>query len=171
MELTQMLAHCRTFEERAAALFRRFAAASRGNPELCALWTGLAREEEAHARSLAGVADTLRPIDAQRVRLDGWSEALGAVAAQLTLAESLPASAPMERQLIAALDLERTELEAARRALVAASGLPVDAEPQADHAVRLAAAAVRLSEDPEVRLAAALLRTRALLADRTRASA
>jgi hypothetical protein len=171
MDFMQMLDHCRSFEERAAALYRGFAASARDNPKLCALWTGLAREEEAHADSLTGLANILRPIDAQRVRLNGWAEALAEVAARLAAAEALPPGAPAARQLVAALELERTELEAARRALVAASGVAGEPEAQADHAVRLASAAAQLSDDPDVRLAAALLRAHALLTERSRATA
>jgi len=164
-----MLDHCRSLEDRAAAVYRRFAAEARQNPALCALWTGLARDEEAHSRSLVAVAHTLRPIDAERIRFEGWAEALGEVAAQLAAAEAIPPGAPPARKLLAALELERTELEAARRAILAAGGVRIgNGRSQADHAAHLAAEAARLSEDPDVRLAAALLRARALLATRRR---
>jgi hypothetical protein len=152
-------------------LYRRFAAEARGAPRLCALWTELAREEEVHARSLAALVDRLRPIEIQHIRLEGWSDALDEVDKRLTIAEKLPPGAPLERQLVAALDLERTELEAARYALLVASGFTADEEPQVGHAARLASAAASLSSDPDVRLAAALLRARSFLRDHARATA
>jgi hypothetical protein len=170
MDFIRMLDRCRSFEERAAALYRRFAADARAKPELCALWTEMAREEEAHARSLTAVAQQLRPIDVQHIRLDGWTEALDEVADRLVVAEGLPPGAPVARQLVAALDLERTELDAARYALLAASGLGFDIESHADHAARFALAASRYA-DPAVLLASALLRARALLTEHDRATA
>jgi rubrerythrin len=53
MRLDGMLKRCERLELRAATLYRAFAAASRAESELCALWTTLAREEEDHARSIA----------------------------------------------------------------------------------------------------------------------
>jgi hypothetical protein len=171
MDFTEVLSSCRSLEERAAALYRRFAAEARGNPALCTLWTELAREEEAHARSLDAPAERLRPIDLQRIRLDGWSEALADVAERLAAAEALPPGAPVGRQLVAALDLERTELEVVRQALLVAAGIGIDAGSHSDHAARLAVAAPRFSADADVELAAALLRARALLAERAFAAA
>jgi hypothetical protein len=63
-------------------------------------------------------------------------------------------------QLSTALDLELTELEALRYVLLAACRHP-EGDMSAAHAVRLAEAAMRLSDDPQVRLQAALLRARA----------
>ena len=50
MRLDDMLDRCQRLEERAAALYRSYAASTRAEPSACALWTELAREEEEHAR-------------------------------------------------------------------------------------------------------------------------
>ena len=63
MELERILDRCHALEQRAAAAYRSFAAAARGTPEVCALWTRLAREEEEHARSIA----TIRTASGVRV--------------------------------------------------------------------------------------------------------
>ena len=75
----------------------------------------------------------------------------------LVAAEDLGREAPTDRQLAAALDLEMTELEALRYALLAAADRPEMTEPTA-HALRLAEAAGAFSNDPHVGLQAALLR-------------
>ena len=165
MQLDDMLERCEHLEKRAAALYRSYAAASRAEPERCALWTALAREEEDHARSIARVRAAIEPTIGWRTWLEGWEEALVDVADCLTAAERLGAEAPGDRQLSAALELEMTELEAMRRVITAPYGQP-QAEALDDHAVRLAEAAMQLSEDPQVRLQAALIRART----RTKAS-
>ena len=43
-----MLDRCCGFEIRSAALYRNFAAGARDQPDLCALWTAMAREEDDH---------------------------------------------------------------------------------------------------------------------------
>jgi hypothetical protein len=163
MELDRMLDRCRTLEERAAALYRGYAAATRHAPPLCALWTELAREEEEHARSLAVARRDLEPVEGWRTDIRGWEEALGEIEARLATAEGVGAGGNPDRQLAAALDLEMTELEALRRLLLLVSHRAVREGPQAGHAERLADAATRLSEDPHVTLQAALLRARARL--------
>ena len=50
MELESLLQRCGTLEERAAALYRGWAAGARDNPPVCNLWTALAREEEEQRR-------------------------------------------------------------------------------------------------------------------------
>jgi hypothetical protein len=162
MKLDGMLERCRRLEERAAALYRSYAAAARTDPTLCALWTALAREEEEHAEALSGARTHMEPTAGWRTWLDGWDEALGEVEACLTAAERLGADAPSARQLSAALELEMTELEALRHVLLAACRKPYVAGPD-QHAVRLAEAAERLSDDPQVRLQAAVLRARTWL--------
>jgi hypothetical protein len=159
MHLNPLLSRCERFEERAAALYRGFAAASRAEPGLCALWTGLAREEEAHARSIAELRRT-QPSEAS-TRLDGWTEAIAEVERCLAEAERLGGEATTPARLSVALDLETSELDALRHALLGASGRAEDESPA--HALRLADAAVRLSDDPQVRLRAALLRARVQL--------
>jgi hypothetical protein len=96
---------------------------------------------------------------AARTRIDGWEEALEEVERCLAVEDPGP-GASVEQQLSMALDLEMTELEALRRALLAATNQPEGADPT-EHAVRLAGAAVTFSSDPHVGLQAALLRARA----------
>jgi rubrerythrin len=163
MHLDPMLARCQWLEERAAAAYRSFAATARSTPSLCALWTALAREEEEHARSLVTASASLRlKGTAHQPRLDGWEPAMDEVERCLRTAEELGPGASTDRQLAAALDLEMTELEALRHALLAAGEHPVVAEPTA-HALRLAEAAGGFSNDPHVALQAALLRARVRL--------
>ena len=52
VRLFDFLDRSEVLEERAAALYRAFAAARRDDPELAALWTALAADEDAHARSV-----------------------------------------------------------------------------------------------------------------------
>jgi rubrerythrin len=160
MQLDSMLKRCRTLEERAAAIYRTFAAGARHVPELCAVWTALAREEEEHGRSLACAAAQPPP---PHVRLEGWEEALAIAEERVAVAERLGAGAGADRQLAAALELEMSELEVMRHTLLAASGRRPPAPSQEDHAVRLAEFAARASDDPQVRLQAALVRARAAL--------
>ena len=166
MQLDRMLDRCRRLEERAGAVYRSYAAASRADPALCALWTALAREEEEHARSIAVARSRLDPPERWLTQLEGWEEALAEVEQRLLAAEQLGPGATINLQLSAALDLEMTELEAFRHVLLAASNQPEVDAPSA-HAARLAEAAVTLSNDPHVRLQAALLRARARLTGTT----
>lgn len=162
MQLDQMLERCARLERRAAALYRGFAAATRSHPDLCALWTALAREEEEHARSV-GTARRRSPGAAQwQTRIDGWAEALGDVERRLAAAEQLLPGATPEQQLSAALELEMSELEAMRCELLHASA--VVPGPDADHAERLADTAAAYTDDPQLRLQAAVVRARARLA-------
>src|SRR5262249_26965654 len=131
-------------------------------PSLCALWTSLAREEEEHAHSIALARARLEPSAGWRTWLEGGAEALGEGEARLAGAEDLGAGAPIERQLSAALELEMTDLEALRHVLIAACDLH-HVEPPDRHALRLADAAERITDDPQVRLQAALLRARTRL--------
>ena len=160
-----MIDRCRGLEERAAALYRCFAAAARTKPVLCALWTELARDEEEHARTLVRARAHVKPPESWRTRIDGWEEALTDVEERLTAAERVAATATAERQLSAALELEVSELEALRQFLLTISEVPDAAKPQGDHAARLASAAERFaSEDSQLRLQAALLGAKARLA-------
>jgi hypothetical protein len=158
MDLDALLGRCRQIEERAAALYRAFAAAARGEPNACALWTQLAREEECHAESIRRAKDARR-IDAPRTSVDGWEETIAEAEERLATAERLGPRSTTSEQLAAALDLEITELETLRRAVLAAAGVPAPPD-AAGHAERLAAAAEALSDDPQIRLAVALLRAR-----------
>ena len=72
MELETLLQRCGTLEERAAALYRGWAAGARDNPPLCNLWTGLAREEEEHARSLRVALRSPAPPSRDCLDVAGW---------------------------------------------------------------------------------------------------
>src|SRR3990172_8881697 len=97
MQLGHMLNRCQQLEERAAALYRSYAASARAEPALCALWTALAREEEQHAHSIALGRSNLEAAEGWRTRLDGWEEALDEVAHQLAAAERLGSEATTAR--------------------------------------------------------------------------
>jgi hypothetical protein len=159
MQLDAMLERCRRLEERAAALYRSYAAAARREPALCALWTALAREEDEHAHSIVRARARLEPTAGWRTWLDGWDDAIAEVEARLAAAEQLGPESTTARQLSAALELEMSELDAMRRVLILACEAP-DVDRPDDHAATLADAATRLSDDPQVRLQAALLRAR-----------
>ena len=159
MELELLLDRCRDLELRAAAAYRGFAAASRAHPELCTLWTELAGEEEQHAGAIARARSLLGWKGKSRVAVDGWNEALVEADACLRVAERLGADATAAERLSAALDIEMTELEAARHAVLSASHVRAVAE-QSQHAERLADAAEGLDDD-HLRLQVALLRARA----------
>jgi hypothetical protein len=159
MRLDGMVERCKRMEERAAALYRAYAAASRAEPTLCALWTALAREEEEHANAIALARARLDPGFGQRTRLEGWDEALAEVEEHLNAAEQAGTETTATQQLQTALDLEMTELDAIRHELLATCGA-VDTSGPDHHALRLAEGAERVSNDPQVRLQAALLRAR-----------
>src|SRR5262245_42370871 len=156
MDFGTMLDRCRALEARSAALYRRFAAAGRADPDRCAFWTGLARDEEGHARSLDDLRGRLPVVEGWRTHMVGWDDAVRGVEATLAAAEGLPGDADMALQLGAALDLELTEIEPLRLALLAAGHRPERLTE--DHALRLADAAERYCDDPHVRLQAALIR-------------
>ena len=161
MQLDAMLDRCRGLEERAGALYRAFAARARSEPALCALWTALAREEEEHARTLTRAKGSLDVVEGWRTRIDGWAEAVGEVEDRLRAAERLPSDAGPEEQLAAALELEMTELEAMRQALMTAAHRSEKPTSPDEHAGRLATHATRFSDDSHVRMLAALVLTRA----------
>ena len=156
MQLDSMLERCARLEERVASLYRSYAAASRAEPALCALWTALAREEEEHAHAIVLARAHLEPTAGWRTWLEGWEESLAEVEDRLGAAERVGSEVSRDRQLSAALELEMTELEALRRVVIAACHhRPAEVD---DHSVHLAEAAAQLSQDPQVRLQAALLR-------------
>jgi len=161
VRLVDLIQRCLTFEERAAALYRGFVAAQLDDPELAALWTALAADEDEHARSIRAVQDELMSGKRDPAPVAGYEEALADVADRLRHAETLEADATPDRRFAAALDLELSELEALRRLCLRPSG-----EPAADHSHlhRLADAAMRRSRNGHVRLAAALLLARDRLA-------
>lgn len=143
-------------EERAAALYRGWAAEERQDPRLCNLWTALAREEEEHARSLRVALRSPAPEARGKVDVSGWEDALAAVGERLTAAENLGEGRTIDDMLAAALELEMTELDTMRRALLALAGRPAR-ERNHEHAEHLAEEAYRLSTDGHVRLLASLL--------------
>ncbi len=162
MQLDAMLDRCRGLEERAATLYRNWAAAARGDMASCALWTALAREEEEHAKSLADARAHREATSGWRTRLDGWAPAIDDVERALSHAERLEPGAAPEEQLGAALELEMTELDAMRQALVTATGSGSPGSVDA-HADRLAEFAGRYPGAERLGVLAATLRARARL--------
>jgi rubrerythrin len=161
MELSEMLDRCRDLESRSAALYRSFAAGAHDQPELSALWTDMAREEEEHSHILDEVRARLPTIEAWLTHISGkWPEVVREVGAQLSKAELLTRGADTDQQLAAALELEMTELEPLRQMLVAVSRRRPPRPVAEVHALRLAEGAERFSTDPNVRQRAALLRFR-----------
>jgi rubrerythrin len=155
-----MLKRCRGLEIRSAALYRCFAAGA-DRPELCALWTAMAREEEEHARILDDVRARLPTIEAWTTDISGgWPAVVREVEAKLSAAELLAGHSGADQQLAAALDLEMTEIEPLRQMLVAVSRRRPPRPIAENHAIRLADAAERFSADPQVRQQAAQLRAR-----------
>ena len=108
-----MLARCQRLEERAGAVYRSFAATARSAPSLCALWTALAREEEAHAQSLASARAGRRGVTGE-TQLEGWEDATQEVQRCLVAAEDLGPEAPTDRQLNAVAELDTGQRCAAR---------------------------------------------------------
>jgi hypothetical protein len=155
MHLALLLDRCRRCEERAAALYRRFAAAPEADSELRELWAALAADEEEHAHSLVEAPAT------SVTWLEGWQDALTDVERTLEAAERLGPRAKAAERLGAALALELTELDALRAAVLGASGRlrPVPEH----HADRLARTALRLSDDAHVRTQALVLLARSRL--------
>ena len=157
-----MLDRCCGFEARSATLYRRFAADARDQPDLCALWTDMAREEDDHARRLNDVRRHLPTIDAWMTQLSTrWDKVVREVEEKLSEAERLARGAGADEQLAAALALEMTEIEPLHQMLVAVSHRRPPRPVAEDHTFRLADAAERFSTHPHVRQQAALLRARA----------
>jgi len=157
-----MMDRCCGFEVRSAALYRNFAAGARDQPDLCALWTAMAREEDDHARIINDARRRLPTIDAWMTQLSTrWDEVVRQAEEKLSRAERLGGGAGADKQLIAALELEMTEIAPLRQMLVAVSHRHPPPPITENHALRLADAAERFSALPEVRRQAALLRTRA----------
>ena len=160
MDLDELLRRCTVLERRAAGVYRMFAARTRHLPDVCALWTALAREEEVHAHTVERAASWLDPGQGFHTSLDGWQEALDEIEARLADAERPENGSDVRRQLVAALGLERTELDTLFNrllALVPAAEQPHDA---AEHTAPLLTAAARYATDPGIALEAALLHAR-----------
>ena len=162
MDLKDTLDRCCDFETRAAALYRNFAAGASDQPDLCALWTAMAGDEDDHARLLNDTRDHLPTIEAWVTRLSGrWDEVVRDVETKLFEAERLSRGAGVDQQLAAALELEITEIEQLGQMLVAVSRRRPPRPIVEIHALRLADAAERFSAHPHVRQLATLLRARA----------
>jgi hypothetical protein len=164
VRLIDLLERAEALEQRAAALYRGFAAARRQDPELAALWTTMAADEDDHARSIREARHALAAIDVDTVSVEGCGEALAEIAQRLRHAEALRADAGPDRQFSAALDLELSELESMRQLMLQASHRLTVPAPEHEHLRRLADTAMRRSQDGHVRLGAALLLARARLA-------
>lgn len=157
MDLNRMLERCQGLEERAAGLYRRWAAATREDPGLCSLWTGLAREEDAHACAVRRSHLALARDTGWRTQIEGWEAAVRDIEERLADAERLGQWATADQQLAAALALEITEIDGLRHLLLSVTGqLEPEDDPEA-HAAELAKAAQQRSTDAHVRVLAALL--------------
>jgi rubrerythrin len=157
MDLEHLIARCKNFETRAAAVYRTYAARTRQDPDVCAMWTALAREEETHARAIERAAGWLDPAQGWQTNLEGWQEDLDEIETRLAQAEATDVGADVDRQLVAALALERSELDALFRRLL--SLMPARDRPRSadEHTGPLLALAARRSSNPTVAFEAALL--------------
>jgi len=160
MNLDRLLVRCRAFEGRAAAVYRTFASRTRHDPALCALWTALAREEESHAEAIGRAAGWLDPSQCWHTNLDGWEDEFDEIEARLSYAERPDIGADVDRQLVAALALERTELDTLFHRLLAL--MPASERPRTpeEHTAPLLAVAARRGANPAVAFEAALLQAR-----------
>ena len=94
--------------------------------------------------------------------LEGWDAELDEIEARLAYAERPEIGADVERQLVAALALERTELDTLFHRLM--SLLPAHERPHADvHTKGLLELAEHHGDSPAVAMEAALLRARQVL--------
>ena len=159
MQLDRLLSQCRGFELRAAAVYRTFAARTRNDPGVCAMWTALARDEDSHAHALARAASWLEGPRGWQTSLDGWEDDLADIESRLVDAERPEIGADVEQQLVAAMALERTELDTLYHRLL--SLVPLRDRLHADgHTGRLLALAARHHGNPAVAMEAALLQAR-----------
>ena len=162
MDLDRLLVRCRALEGRAAGVYRTFASRTRNDPELCAMWTALARDEEKHAEAIARAAQCLDVSERWGTTLEGWDEELDEIETRLAHAERPDIGADVERQLVAALSLERTELDTLYHSL--AKLMPLREMPHSEeHTKQLLAVAERYRTSPTVAMEAALLRARHVL--------
>ena len=158
-----MLDRCCGFETRSAALYRNFAASRARRSRTCVRsgppWHS---EEDDHARILNDARRHLPTIEAWTTQLSTrWDKVVREVEEKLSEAERLAGGAGADQQLLAALELEMTEIEPLRQMLVTVSRRRPPRPIAENHALRLADAAERFSAQPEVRQQAALLRARA----------
>jgi hypothetical protein len=165
MDLERLLARCRAFETRAAAIYRTYASRTRHDPETCAMWTALAREEETHAQAIGRAAGWLDTAQGWHTDLAGWEDDLAEIEARLARAEGPDIGADVDRQLVAALALERSELDALFHRLLSLMPAADRAHSWQEHTNALLDAAARHSSNPAVALEAALLRAHHYLRD------
>jgi hypothetical protein len=126
------------------------------------MWTALARDEETHARAIAHAAEWLDTSERWHTNLDGWEDDLDEIEARLSYAERPDIGADVDRQLVAALALERTELDTLFHRLMRL--MPARDQPHADeHTAPLRAIAERRKSNPAVAMELALLQARQLL--------
>ncbi len=167
MQAKEMLERCSALEQRAAALYRRFATDSAADDRLRALWLRLAEEEDDHAAAVrrASAAAAVRGES----RIDGWTEAVVQAERVLAAAEAAPPATPDDR-LMVALDLERNEIDTLRETLLALAGqLDSSTASTRRHAAELADVATRCSSDPRVLLKASLVQVHDRLSRETTA--
>jgi len=160
MHLDRLMMRSRAFEARAAAVYRTFAARTRHDPEVCALWTAMARDEEGHARALARAGGWLDPARGWHTDLDGWEDDLDDIETRLAYAERPEIGADLDRQLCAALALERTELDTLYHRVLTLVPPIERSHGNEDHTGPLLALARRRSTHPTVAMEAALLQAR-----------
>jgi hypothetical protein len=157
MELEHLMARCRAFETRAARIYRTYASRTRHDPETCAMWTALAREEEGHAQAIGRASGWLDSAQGWHTNLEGWQEDLDEIEARLAHAEGPDIGADVDRQLVAALALERSELDALFHRLLALAPAAERAHSWQEHTAPLLALAAQRSANPAVAFEAALL--------------
>ena len=160
MLLEDVLGRCRAFEARAAGVYRAFAARTRDDAPLCAMWTALARDEEAHGAALTRASRWLERPDGWHTDLSGWGEAFDEIEARLAAAESPDIGADRDRQLLAALALERTELDHIFHRLTTIMHTPGDVATDGNAHVGRLLAMAETSTTPAVQLEVALVRAR-----------
>ena len=122
------------------------------------MWTAMARDEEAHAEAIGRAAGWLDAADGWHTSLDGWEEELEEIEARLSYAERPDIGGDVDRQLVAALGLERTELDGLYRRLLTLVPAAKHARTAEDHTAPLLALAARQSANPAVAFEAALLK-------------
>lgn len=161
VELAETLDRCCGLEVRSAALYRSFAAAAQDRPDLCALWTELARNEDEHVRVLNAARWRVPTCELSLTHLSTrWDQILRDFEAKLSAAEALSGRIDADQQLAFALGLEMSEIESLRQMLVGVTRRRPPRPIVEDHALRLADAAERFSAHPEVLKQVAQLRIR-----------
>lgn len=159
MQWSDVLDICARNEERAAALYRRFARQTEDDSPCRELWGAMAAEEDQHAASIREARRDLPYMQGWHVHLEGWSDAMRAIDESLQRGERLPPDAGTDRRLAAAFDIELGEMDALRHAALG-PGHHTDPETDGDHLARLAALATRCSSDPHVLTLATIARAR-----------